>query len=134
MENVLILAILLIGGSFFCVIAFGILGPLYLKIMLLLWDIIIICLRIFEKKTPSKGFFESFMYDIYATIIFGFAFASANYDEFGGGDLGAIGAFILPFFAVFVFEWIGEKIRSVIDKKKKEKIDKIIIIFNQRLK
>ena len=74
------------------------------------------------------------MYDIYATIIFGFAFASANYDEFGGGDLGAIGAFILSFFAVFVFEWIGEKIRSVIDKKKKQKIDKIIIIFNQRSK
>ena len=99
MENVPLLAILLIGGSFFCVIAFGILDPLYLKIMLLLWAIIIICLRIFEKKTPSKGFFESFMYDIYATIIFGFAFASANYDEFGGGTLGAI-YFCYIFFAV----------------------------------
>lgn len=55
MENVPLLAILLIGGSFFCVIAFGILGPLYLKIMLLLWDIIIICLRIFKKRLHQKA-------------------------------------------------------------------------------
>ena len=134
MENVPLLAILLIGGSFFCVIAFCILGPLYLKIMLLLWTIIIICLRIFEKKLPSRGFFESYMYDIYATALFGIAFSSANYDEFGGGAWGAIGTFMLPFLAVFVFEWIGEKIRSIIDNKKKEKIDKIINHIQSEIK
>ena len=131
---------IVIGGLLFVVcpivlILFGLFStPVSLKIFLLLW--LLICLMTFtfvKDKSIKLGI------TLPVTIIYAFSFAIWYAEDeldgyFGGGGLGdTIGMFLAPFASLVPIYFLGSWIKSRIDEKKKNKINKKIDILNNEL-
>lgn len=129
-----------LGGILFilCPIVMIIFGliytPLEMKVFLLIWIAIIILCYTFINDKATK-----ITISIIPTVIYAFSFASWYVNDvlngyYGNGGLGnTIGTFLMPFMTLVPLYLIGTWIHTIIDEKKKAKIQKEIDVLNKEL-